>query len=134
MPISIFTTLSEAYSRLGHTIAADDHIRETHNAFSRSTPFAVDPSAASSKEKEDAYHFIAYVPVNGLLYELDGLRGSPIMHAAVDGDSWIEVAKEAIEARIATYPPGAVSLLSRVPSVSPQVSAPCLRDPCSCRE
>lgn len=93
---------------LGHTIAAEPHIRETHNAFSRSSPFAMDASADPSQEKEDAYHFIAYVPVHGLLYELDGLRGSPIMHAAVDGDAWIETAKEVIEARIATYPPGAL--------------------------
>lgn len=61
-----------------------------------------------SGEKEDAYHFVAYLPVNGVLYELDGLRPNPIMHAAVEGD-WLDVARETIEARIATYPPGSVS-------------------------
>ena len=51
---------------------------------------------------------MAYLPVNGILYELDGLRRNPIMHAAVEGD-WLDQARETIEARIATYPAGSVS-------------------------
>ena len=67
----------------------------------------MDPSMFSDREKEDAYHFVAYLPVNGVLYELDGLRSSPLMHAAVD-DDWLEQARETIQARIETYPPGSV--------------------------
>lgn len=72
----------------------------------------MDPNSFPDREKEDAYHFVAYLPVNGVLYELDGLRGTPVMHAAVeDGDgSWLDQARETIEGRIGTYPPGAVSL------------------------
>ena len=29
-------------------------------------------------EPEEAFHFIAYVPVNGVLWELDGLRRQPV--------------------------------------------------------
>jgi ubiquitin carboxyl-terminal hydrolase L5 len=68
----------------------------------------MDPSAFPEREKEDAYHFVAYLPVNGVLYELDGLRRTPVMHAAVEHD-WLVQARETIEARIATYPPGSVS-------------------------
>jgi len=69
----------------------------------------MDPSSFPDREKEDPYHFVAYVPVNGVLYELDGLRKSPLMHAAVEGDEWMDQARETIEQRIATYPPGSVS-------------------------
>jgi ubiquitin carboxyl-terminal hydrolase L5 len=68
----------------------------------------MDPSTFPEREKEDSYHFVAYLPINGVLYELDGLRRTPVMHAAVEGD-WVDQARETIEARIATYPPGSVS-------------------------
>ena len=29
-------------------------------------------------EPEETFHFIAYVPVNGVLWELDGLRRQPV--------------------------------------------------------
>ncbi|WVQ84053.1 hypothetical protein IAT38_006198 [Cryptococcus sp. DSM 104549] len=93
---------------LGHVLSSSDHIREVHNSFSKSSPFSLDPSAFPDREKEDAYHFVAYLPVNGLLYELDGLRRAPIMHAPVEGDDWLDVARETVEARIATYPPGSL--------------------------
>lgn len=70
----------------------------------------MDPSAFPEREKEDAYHFVAYLPVNDILYELDGLRRSPIMHAPVE-DDWLNTARETIEQRIATYPAGSVSLI-----------------------
>ena len=70
----------------------------------------MDPSSSPDREKEDAYHFVCYLPVNGVLYELDGLRKAPIMHAAVDdGGDWVDVARDTIQARIKTYPEGSVS-------------------------
>ena len=69
----------------------------------------MDPSAFPEREKEDAYHFVTYLPINGVLYELDGLRQSPVMHAAVEED-WLGVARETVEERIATYPTGSVSV------------------------
>ena len=30
------------------------------------------------READEAFHFIAYVPVNGVLWELDGLRRQPV--------------------------------------------------------
>lgn len=68
----------------------------------------MDHSAFPEREKEDAYHFVTYLPVNDVLYELDGLRKAPVMHAAVEGD-WVDTARETIEARIAAYPAGSVS-------------------------
>lgn len=97
-----------ANSSLGHVVASSDQIREVHNSFSKTSPFSLDPSAVPDEAKEDAYHFITYLPVHGLLYELDGLQASPIMHAPVEGENWLDAARETIQARIDTYPPGSV--------------------------
>ncbi|KAL7424369.1 hypothetical protein Q5752_000051 [Cryptotrichosporon argae] len=109
---------------LGHALASSPTIREVHNSFSKSTPFALDPAAFPEREKEDAYHFVAYVPVNGCVYELDGLRPAPLMHAAYNdaaadvdmggegeggvNQDWLDKAREIVEERIARYPPGSL--------------------------
>lgn len=38
----------------------------------------------------DQFHFTSFVPINGRLYELDGLRSSPIDHGEVQTESWTE--------------------------------------------
>lgn len=85
-------------------------IREVHNSFARSDPFSID--SAGSSEKEDAYHFISYLPAYGQLYELDGLQSVPRQHGAVaegpKGTEWVTRAREVIQERIASYPPGAL--------------------------
>ena len=32
----------------------------------------------SKDEDQDSFHFVAYVPINGRVYELDGLKDGPI--------------------------------------------------------
>ena len=57
-------------------------------------------SKAPSKD-EDTYHFVGYVPVEGRLYELDGLKEGPIDLGAVPADSdWIDAIRPIIEKRI----------------------------------
>ncbi|KAK4683460.1 ubiquitin carboxyl-terminal hydrolase L5, partial [Tremellales sp. Uapishka_1] len=94
---------------LGHILSSSETIRDVHNSFSKSSPFAIDSSLYPEREKEDAYHFVTYLPVNGVIYELDGLRRMPLMHSALeDKEDWLEKARETIENRIATYPPGSL--------------------------
>ncbi|CAI4212177.1 unnamed protein product [Parascedosporium putredinis] len=56
-------------------------------------------------EPDDAFHFIAYLPVNGKLYELDGLQPSPISHGDCDGTTEDFGAKvmDVLQRRIARY-------------------------------
>jgi ubiquitin carboxyl-terminal hydrolase L5 len=65
-------------------------LRNLHNSLSRSSERAdldialMDAAMpkrgakGNSWEDEESFHFIAYVPVNGVLWELDGLRRQPV--------------------------------------------------------
>jgi len=65
----------------------------------RQTLFEFD-SKASSKD-EDTYHFVGYVPIDGRLYELDGLKDGPIDLGGIANDAdWIDVVRPIIEKRI----------------------------------
>jgi ubiquitin carboxyl-terminal hydrolase L5 len=53
----------------GISIGNSDDIRLVHNSFARPEPFVADDMRHSRAEKGDVYHFIAYVPVSGEVYE-----------------------------------------------------------------
>ena len=97
-------------------ITSSDWLREAHNALSPPSAISLD-GLGLPKTTEDAYHFVVYVPVMETLYELDGLKEWPVKHGAFDenGDGWLGRAREVIEARIATYPPGAVRIYGYLP-------------------
>lgn len=54
----------------GEAISNSDLIRNVHNSFAKSDPFTME-GAAPDDEKEDVFHFVAYMPINGKIYELD---------------------------------------------------------------
>uniref|UniRef100_A0A3P8UR93 Ubiquitin carboxyl-terminal hydrolase n=1 Tax=Cynoglossus semilaevis TaxID=244447 RepID=A0A3P8UR93_CYNSE len=64
--------------------------------------------AKSSAKDEDAFHFVSYVPVNGRLYELDGLREGPIDLGTCNQDDWISAVRPVIEKRIQKYSEGEI--------------------------
>lgn len=87
----------------GLAISNSDLIRSVHNSFARSDPFVneiVDPDAGKD---QDVYHFIAYLPKHGALYELDGLSSGPVNLGACDEDDWVRKANEAIMKRMEQY-------------------------------
>lgn len=85
----------------GLSIGNSDTIRRVHNSFARPEPFLLEKRAAT--DKDDAYHFISYVPVRGQLYELDGLQAGPIAHGAVTDEDWLARAKQVVRARMERY-------------------------------
>ncbi|KAG0010072.1 hypothetical protein BGZ80_001817, partial [Entomortierella chlamydospora] len=92
----------------GVAITNSDLVRTVHNSFSRSDPFVNEMHDPRSKEKEDLFHFIAYTPINGNLYELDGLQEGPRNHGPCPGDSWLEKVGPIIQARMNQYAGGEI--------------------------
>lgn len=86
---------------IGLTLGNSEKIRQAHNSFARQEPFEIESRKAT--KDDDVFHFIAYVPHNGKLYELDGLQGGPIELADVDMDAWLPVARDEINKRIEQY-------------------------------
>nr|CAG4638607.1 EOG090X0A33 [Cyclestheria hislopi] len=100
----------------GLALSNSHTIRSVHNSFARQTLFEFD-SKASAKD-EDTYHFIGYVPIDGRLYELDGLKEGPIDLGAVPQDAeWIDVIRPIIEKRIQRYSEGEIhfNLMAIIP-------------------
>lgn len=54
-----------------------------------------------AKKGDDVFHFVAYLPINGRLYELDGLQEGPLDHGSCDQNDWIKSVKPVLEKRIA---------------------------------
>ncbi|KAL4909900.1 hypothetical protein BDW74DRAFT_45386 [Aspergillus multicolor] len=89
----------------GEALSNSEVIRSAHNAFARASPFVDETNRPQNEDEEgDVYHFIAYTPVDGTLYELDGLQASPISHGPCDTVSFPEKVIEVLQRRIARYP------------------------------
>jgi len=86
----------------GMAIGSIETIRLAHNSFARPEPFIFDEKKDDGEE-EDAFHFIGFVPVNGHLYELDGLKAGPIRLTECTMDNWLDKVKPVIEERIRRY-------------------------------
>lgn len=58
---------------------------------------------------EDVFHFVGYIPIDGRLYELDGLKDGPIDLGAVGPDQeWLNVVRPIIEERMQKYSEGEI--------------------------
>lgn len=98
----------------GEALSNSESIRTAHNAFAKASPFVDETARTGDEDPADVFHFIAYVPVNGVLYELDGLQPHPINHGAcsMDGDgdgkgeAFADKVIGVIQRRIARYPEG----------------------------
>ncbi|KAL9092137.1 MAG: hypothetical protein Q9165_004570 [Trypethelium subeluteriae] len=102
----------------GESLSNDPTIREVHNSFARASPFSLDPSLRPPVDPNDSdlYHFIAYLPHNNTLYELDGLQPHPISHGPLSppasstqaSDQFARQVVEVIQRRIGRYGEGEI--------------------------
>lgn len=59
-------------------------------------------------EDDDLYHFIAYTPINGTLYELDGLNPAPISHGPCSFDEFPSKVIPIVQKRMQRFPLGEI--------------------------
>ncbi|KAL9102885.1 MAG: hypothetical protein Q9163_002008 [Psora crenata] len=87
----------------GEALSNSELVRDVHNSFARSSPFVSEDQKLAT-EGDDVYHFIAYAPINGSLYELDGLQPAPIHHGSCSFDEFPDKVIPVIQRRVARYP------------------------------
>jgi ubiquitin carboxyl-terminal hydrolase L5 len=70
----------------------------------RQSDFAA--SAAAEAEAEEGFHFVAYMPIDGHVWKLDGLDSFPEDMGAIDttsGEDWMSIARPALQTRMLMY-------------------------------
>ncbi|TGZ65207.1 hypothetical protein CRM22_005976 [Opisthorchis felineus] len=101
-------------SMKGTALSNSDQIRMVHNSFSNYQIFEFDEKI--SKKDEDVYHFVGYVPIDGVLYELDGLKEGPVDHGSIpENQSWLSFATPILQKRMQRCLNGNFNLLAVVP-------------------
>lgn len=94
-----FTTGMDPMTK-GMVLSNSPPIRDVHNSFAAQQTLAVeDPTG----EKEDAFHFVAYVPWKGHVYELDGLQEGPRQLGAIAEENWLDLVTPEVGSRIQEY-------------------------------
>jgi len=100
-----FTKLLDPEMR-GLSLSNSKEIKQAHNSFSRPVAFEMPDDNLQEEKGEEAYHFVAYIPYKGKIFELDGLQEGPIECAGYDAgteNSWHEACQKVLRERMEAY-------------------------------
>ena len=71
----------------------------------------------------ETYHFVSFVPINGRLIELDGLKELPIDHGPWgEMEEWSDLFQRTVSERLARSPDCLFNLMAIVPDPIPEIS------------
>lgn len=87
----------------GYVIGNLPELAMAHNKFARPEPKLLPEktNAVSTGRAMEAFHFVSYVPINGRLFELDGLKPFPIDHGPWgEQEEWTEKFRRVITERL----------------------------------
>lgn len=89
----------------GHAIGNMPELARAHNSHARPEPrhLPEKQQGISTVRTMEAFHFVSYVPINGHLFELDGLKPYPIDHGPwQENEDWTEKFRRVISKRVGT--------------------------------
>eukprot|EP00834_Sanchytrium_tribonematis_P001203 NODE_27_length_39007_cov_1.590650.p18 type:complete len:257 gc:universal NODE_27_length_39007_cov_1.590650:38702-37932(-) len=84
----------------GISIGNCSEIRDAHNSFALPQNFSIEED--HSGKKEESFHFSAFIPYKGNVYELDGLLNNPVLVGSIENNDWINVAAKHLKERLLT--------------------------------
>ncbi|KAI0098441.1 cysteine proteinase [Daldinia grandis] len=98
---SVHNSVARRIDLLSEDLCLDNKYEESATVKKRRTQKK--SARATRKGRVESYHYIAYVPVNGQVWELDGFEMKPLCLVIITGpasDSWIDTASTAIKERM----------------------------------
>jgi len=100
-----FSQIHNSVARPSDLQASLSHIATETMKAKPKTPKKRRTKNRTGSEDLDSYHFIGYVPLNGKVWELDGLKRGPLEvgEHGVAADHWIDVVRPVLRVKMARY-------------------------------
>lgn len=110
---SIHNSFTRRMDHLNVDLCLENAVSDTKSKKAKTGGSRTTKKASRKKRADDDYgfHFIAYVPVDGYVWELDGLRSKPHRIGRIGDDEtcWTNIARPQIEGRILQYEESQIS-------------------------